>query len=54
MWSRLWVGKGVEGEIGNTPQLDRTGEKKKTGGIPSTGAREVAPWRVCGLEAEER
>lgn len=23
------MGKGVEGEIGNTPQLDRTGEKKK-------------------------
>jgi len=44
------VGKRVEGEIENFPELDRAGQrgkkiqkptKQNTGGIPSTPAREV-------------
>lgn len=50
MWRRLWVGKRVEEEIENFPELDRAGQrgkkikkptKQNTSGIPSTPAREV-------------
>jgi len=27
MWRRLWVGKRVEGEIENFPELDRAGQR---------------------------
>ena len=56
------MGKRVEGEIENFPKLDRAGQRKKKTKNPKTKywwnplnpSKRGRPWRVCGLEAEER
>lgn len=57
------MGKRVEGEIENFPELDRAGQrgkkntkthKTKHWWNPLNPSKRGRPWRVYGLEAEER